>query len=73
MATKKLIGLDGGVPATIGTSDTATIGGSLAVTGNLDVTGNIFHETKNVFSYRTISWMSTSGMSPTQAYQVVSL
>ena len=41
MATKKLIGLDGGVPGTIGTSDTATIGGSLNVTGNLDVEGNI--------------------------------
>lgn len=41
MATKKLIGLDGGVPGTIGTSDTATIGGNLNVTGNLDVEGNI--------------------------------
>ena len=37
MATKKLLGLEGGISATIGTADVGTIGGNLDVSGNASV------------------------------------
>ena len=41
MATKKILGLDGGKFTTIGSDDTGTIAGSLSITKNLTVAGDI--------------------------------